>query len=119
MPRRAGHRVVDARHGREQDRVVPADHREDRPGGGHLGRVFARTAARVADDVVGHDGRVTGVDELLRPPGHDAVLVDPVDPAVLDAHPHPGEVPAHLVRRVASARPAEGRGACRTARRRA
>ena len=110
MPRLPGHGVVDARHGREQDRIVPADHRGDRPGGGHLGGLRPHRRER-RRDVVGHDRGVAGVDQLLRPPGHDAVLVDPVDPAVLDAHPHPREVAAHLVRRVAGAGPAEGRGA--------
>ena len=72
--------------------------------------VFARTAARRRREVVGHDRRIAGVDELLGSPGDDAVLIDPVDPAVLDAHAHPGEVPPHFIGRVAGARPAEGRG---------
>src|SRR5439155_7296385 len=92
------------------DRVVSAHDCRD-AAGGRLGPGLLPDGFQRGQEVVGDDGGVAGVDELASVEGDDAVLVDPVELALLDAHLHPAEVAADLVGRVAGPRPAEGRGA--------
>jgi hypothetical protein len=105
-PDRAGDRVVEAGHRGQQDRVVSAHHRRH-PAGRRLGASLRARRLQGGQEIVGNHLDVSRVQELFLAEGHHAVLVDPVEMPVLDAHPHPVELSAHLVGRVPRPGPAQ------------